>query len=269
MTTGEASGAPIVSEPQSERSAQTATDLFSWGALAGLTGASTAVTVITGTLSAAFSWKYPTWVPFGVAFVIVASADVTLMRDRRAARMNRIRPVLWLLNTCLVFTTAVGGAHLATARPEPSVRDDGTRRVSEPAPPELAERAISGAPPSAEPASRALPIEAAVPDTADVPTSASAASGADPESRMAATSERPKPSGPATLSKEHVALLPHRLAPPGAVLRQPRARLTQEAEHSLLEPAVAAEPIENESLPAKALAPDKSGFKRLGEVSLF
>lgn len=86
---------------------------FTWGGLAGVGGASVAVTTITGSLSAAFQWAYPTWLPFVLSLSLVVLADLSVKHpSREHGRRGLVRPVLWLLNGCLVFTTAVGGSRL-------------------------------------------------------------------------------------------------------------------------------------------------------------
>jgi hypothetical protein len=102
-------------EAQVQDASKAEPQAFTWSALGGISGAAMAVTVVSGTLSTAFDWQYPRWLPLLIALVVVVLADVAPSRERLSAVFrNPFRPVLWGLNACIAFMTAVGGTHLVT-----------------------------------------------------------------------------------------------------------------------------------------------------------
>lgn len=95
---------------------------YSWSSTLTVAGMASMLWVVLGTVSSAFSWRYPGWFPLVLAFVFVLVGDLT-QRASEAASTNSARSVLvraplWVVNSCLVYTTALGGAHAVQPEPE-------------------------------------------------------------------------------------------------------------------------------------------------------
>jgi hypothetical protein len=205
---------------------------FTWHALSGVSGASMAVTMVCGTLSAAFDWQYPKWVPLALALLVVVVADVSIRRSRRAAEFKNPRQwLLWVLNACLVFITAVGGTRLVTPAPAEAAPLVEAAPVAEPTPVAEATQAPSA---NQEPAVSAQPTAA----SGRVAVRALATSAG-----TTAVSVGFEPVEPAAAGTAKAAI----------------------ASSAVASRAASAPP---KAVPAQSHASSTSGFRRLGELSL-
>jgi hypothetical protein len=107
----------MMSETEKRRSSQTSPaetqpEMFTLKSVSTLAGASTGLYVVLGTISAAFGWAYPRWFPLLGAFVLVFLLDFLSSPQwrRPAARAVVGRLLVVLLNSCLIFTSSMGGA---------------------------------------------------------------------------------------------------------------------------------------------------------------
>jgi hypothetical protein len=103
-----------VSAPPSDDSEKRHDDsLYTWSTTLSVAGLASALWVMLGALSSAFTWAYPGWVPLLLALALVIVSDVAQQAAKRVAATQPLLPraLLWFLNSCLVYTTALGGAH--------------------------------------------------------------------------------------------------------------------------------------------------------------
>lgn len=95
---------------------------YSWSSTLTVAGMASMLWVVLGTVSSAFSWRYPGWFPLVLAFVFVIVGDLS-QRASETPATHGVRGVLarvplWLVNSCLVYTTALGGAHAVQPKPD-------------------------------------------------------------------------------------------------------------------------------------------------------
>jgi hypothetical protein len=68
-----------------------------------------AVWTVAGALSHAFQWEYPRYFPFALALIFAVIGDFVAKNKDALVK----RSILWFLNGCLIYTTAVGGDEVA------------------------------------------------------------------------------------------------------------------------------------------------------------
>jgi len=212
---------------------------FTWGTLAGIGGASAAVTTVSGALSAAFNWQYPGWVPLALALLIVIVADFSVRRTERAKSLKNPQSwLLWLLNACLVFMTAVGGSRLIVAN------ESQTAAVAQ-------ERSAS------------LPAD----DTSPAPNEPVPGAGPGPGDSV----EQGSSTETASPSTEVGQVVPQASAAPSASANAPKlaTKPTATAVSSRVVTATAPTAAKRKAIEAPLPKPEVNGFRRLGNVSLF
>lgn len=217
---------------------------FTWGTLAGIGGASAAVTTVSGALSAAFNWQYPGWVPLALALLIVIVADFSVRRTERAKSLKNPQSwLLWLLNACLVFMTAVGGSRLIVAN-EPQ-----TAAV-------------------AQESSASTPVN----DTSPAPNETVQGAAPSPGTEAGevvpqATSSQTPAVHPANTTSPRVASS----AAPSASANAPKlaTKPTATAVPSRVVTATAPTAAKRKAIEAPLPKPEVNGFRRLGNISLF
>ena len=260
---------PITSEATATATETTlapsaAPEPFTWGALAGVGGASAAVTTISGTLAAAFDWQYPKWLPLLLALVIVVVADFSVRRkDRAQALKNPLSWLLWTMNACLVFMTAVGGTRLvAGSEPTASAETGASADIKASSAPAPRETEHTVAPPESAPSSGSS-VEPSVSSAAPAATeSAVAPTRSTGTSRP--THALPSPPPHATSVAEPSAHSTNASAsPPKPVKEAPPATATHAA------PLDAEKKSEQPNATAAPAKPEAKGFRRLGNISLF
>jgi hypothetical protein len=86
--------------------------MFTLKSVGTLAGASTGLYLVLGTISSAFGWAYPRWFPLLTAFVLILLFDfVSSAKWRKPALRDVLgRLLVIVLNSCLVFTSSMGGA---------------------------------------------------------------------------------------------------------------------------------------------------------------
>jgi hypothetical protein len=199
------------------------------------------VSITTGALAQAFEWQYPSWFPLLVAVLIVVLVDIAVQtRTRKRGWFTVDRPVLWLLNSCLVFVTAVGGTRLMTPQEEAgtdeapapvevAMTEESERvAVEQPPAPAPAEQRPVATEPSPEPARKPVHVIVpfvTVPSTPPPPAAPELGAG---ESGSAASTTRV------------------------AISNTTRTKMTPARARPLIRPR-----------------PVSTGFRRLGDMSLF
>jgi hypothetical protein len=106
---------PISAAPDQPR------QFFTLQSIGSLAGASTGLYMVVGTISKATDWKFPAWFPLLVAVVLVICIDLAGTNLWQGAKPREIpaRILVLALNSCLVYSSAVGGAlALTSAQPE-------------------------------------------------------------------------------------------------------------------------------------------------------
>lgn len=99
---------------------------YTWGSTLTVAGMASMLWVVLGTVSSAFSWRYPGWFPLLLAFVFVIVGDFaqrTAAQAEPAASQLFARVPLWAVNACLVYTTTLGGAHAVQEPPQKQVEE--------------------------------------------------------------------------------------------------------------------------------------------------
>jgi len=237
---------------------------FTWGTLAGIGGASAAVTTISGTLSAAFNWQYPGWVPLALALLIVIVADFSVRRTERAKSLKNPQSwLLWLLNACLVFMTAVGGSRLITANEPQTAAVAQERSASLPAddtsptPSETVQGAVPGPGESIEQGS-----------STETPSPGTEAGQVVPQASSApATSSQTPAVHPAktTLPRVASSAAPSASASAPKLATKPTATAVSNGVVTATAPTAAKRKATEAPLPKAEM----NGFRRLGNISLF
>ena len=83
--------------------AQEIRNFYTWGSFLSLSVAAGAVWTVAGALSHAFEWEYPRYFPPLLALLFSIAGDFAVKsRDPYPKRM-----LLWVLNGCLIYTTAL------------------------------------------------------------------------------------------------------------------------------------------------------------------
>ena len=107
-----AASANAVSAPPAPDSAKAHSDsLYTWSTTLSVAGLASMLWVTLGTVSSAFAWVYPGWVALLFAVVLVVVSDIAQHAAKRSEASQPLLPrmLLWFVNSCLVYTTALGG----------------------------------------------------------------------------------------------------------------------------------------------------------------
>ncbi len=114
---------PIAPAPAVVTQPQGIQNFYTFGSFLSLTAAATIVTIVVTALSSAFDWRYHASFPFFVALAVSLFGDAYAAYQARqpgnpssSKTALSFRIPLVFLNGCLIYTTAVGGAALATKK---------------------------------------------------------------------------------------------------------------------------------------------------------
>ena len=136
--------APPIAPPEPPR------QFFTLQSIGSLAGASTGLYIVVGTISKATDWKFPAWFPLLMAVALVVCIDLAGTNLWQGARAREIpaRVLVLALNSCLVYSSAVGGA-VALTNDQPETEPV----AAAPTPPQAAPLPPVASPRPAEPSS--------------------------------------------------------------------------------------------------------------------
>jgi hypothetical protein len=95
-------------------------NFFSYGSFLTLTTSTAVMTTVATAMSTAMHWSFPAWFPLLIALLTAMFGDYIAHKDEAKAQKGKYRDrvPLWFLNGCLIFTTSVGSASLASGGAE-------------------------------------------------------------------------------------------------------------------------------------------------------
>lgn len=214
---------------------------YTWSSTLTVAGMASMLWVVLGTLSSAFSWRYPGWFPLLLALVLVVTGDLVQQSSAKGKREKGpgwlARSPLWMVNACLVYTTTLGGAHAVL----PSTQAQTEDRVNEAVVHASSDPAQAEPPPSAAPAPHGGP-------SAPPEVHVQAAEPSDTTLHAEHTAPRPAPSGPRRA--------------PSTLSRTEAPLATRAAESELAVPLPEPEPTARIAVPPKAARVDLSRLKQ-------